>query len=448
MPPFRRRDYSGDKWCYLMGVLLFYFWFLHDPVIEISVGPFFMNPQRMVLLLSISVVVMRLALNPNIPLWRGQFSLMLLIAMMALVMSSLMSLAYVNDLESAVRYTVFIGFQAAFTIVGLHILATHSGMKGASTGFLLAITTHVMTILFVYIVGDNFPQSRYYGAEGVSTGLFFNENDAAASLMISLPFMGAILLTRGGYLRWLGFSAYCVFVIWYTTYARSILGALSLFFLVLLVGFIFGIRIFRGISKRRQAGLLVMGGALILSIVPVALYILGNTETAIDQLRNDYGSVGVRLALIKEGIIELVGSGGFGLGAGQFQHAMLDLVTETRGVVDPHNLWLELVVNNGLLAGVLIPISVAAVGVAGFSASMNARAMDVVVMGSAVAAASYSIFTMSGVPSSAITLNPVWAAVVMSTGLVFYVRNPEELARVYGTASRYLSALSHERLSK
>jgi len=108
---------------------------------------------------------------------------------------------------------------------------------------------------------------------------------------------------------------------------------------------------------RTKVKVLALAGVVAILLFAVfsdqMLHIIGNIVSQLSSLDapTEYalGSIGVRLNLIKNSLIFLVNSFGFGVGAGNVEYYMANFpVYETGSVLNVHNWWAEILVDYGI----------------------------------------------------------------------------------------------------
>jgi len=182
------------------------------------------------------------------------------------------------------------------------------------------------------------------------TGVYRNPNDFAAYLTLSIPFVLAFIRYRKAILqRILGivvllFSLYLIIVAFSRANYLAVLleGAFLFVFLLKMRGRL-RTAVSIGIIILLLVGLLPNQAQRILQTVNIQL---GSLSTLV--LVSD-GSVNVRLNLLRNSLVFLVRTAGFGVGAGNSEYYMANFqVFDTQGITNPHNWWVNIWTDYGI----------------------------------------------------------------------------------------------------
>jgi len=199
--------------------------------------------------------------------------------------------------------------------------------------------------------GMHLSASRYIGTrETYPTATFYNPNDFATFLCLSVPFLFFLIRQSKRHLpKVLGLAlivASFYFIILNASRANIIA-------FLLIIGLIFLLAGWRAKLKFISLGLLTTG-----LIVPLSLtLILGNNPTYLEMLQritsitdlSDPENI-VRVDLVRNGLIFLQNSHFLGVGVGNFEYLMVNNpVYYTWGIINAHNWWLEILVDYGVL---------------------------------------------------------------------------------------------------
>lgn len=195
------------------------------------------------------------------------------------------------------------------------------------------------------LFGDPRPWVRY-----TPTGFFYNQNDFATFLALSLPFVFSFFrYTKRYYAKAFAVgSALLALYLIVLTGSRANLLAITVgtcFILVCLTNI-------RGKLKAIIA--LVFLGLIVLQTSDVAQQMLLRAVEEISSLfataSERDNSISVRTNLIKNGIFFVLSTFGFGVGAGNAEHWIANYsIFSTGHIVNLHNWWMEILVNYGAL---------------------------------------------------------------------------------------------------
>lgn len=232
-------------------------------------------------------------------------------------------------------YWIWVGVSLALVLLGFweHLTGQHPPVSGYSEERLASLAPYVVA------------QVRK-----VPTGVFTNPNDYATFLALSLPFLLGFI--RYGSRKWVCLAAIGValasFYLIVTTGSRANL-------LAVLVEVTF---LFLFLTKLSQKARLVLVGALALGILftlapdPIQGIVQKVTEqlgSIPAQVEAGTGSATVRLNLVRNGLDFVYRTAGLGVGAGNAEYWMANFSRyDTAGILNPHNWWLEILINYGL----------------------------------------------------------------------------------------------------
>jgi hypothetical protein len=267
------------------------------------------------------------------------------------------SLAWAPDVQRGLRELTAIAFGCVTVLVVTTLTRPSISAFDAIRRGWVAAYAMTLPIAVVEIVLDwHMPQSygslavggRYVGNIVYAATTFSNRNTYVCFILLCYPFiLWSILVskTRLGRIIYiaLAFTAFGLVVV-----STSRLGVVSF----VLETVVWAIRVMNVRKVRR--GLVV---AVIITLFSYgAWWIWSNTGP---QLQSRYESavsgsdesIGFRWALVEAGIGFLVDTNGVGVGAGGFQATIMRTVMLGVSLIDPHNLWVEIFAEYGVLVG-------------------------------------------------------------------------------------------------
>ncbi len=268
---------------------------------------------------------------------------------------AVVSLAWVASRGDSIRDIIFLfmGISAIFFVV--YYFGNSKDLKRLYQLWLVILGGLLLVGFWEHLTGHHLSVSSFYGETRarfmfMPTGVFHNPNDFATYLALSIPFVLALIrYGRSIFARFIGLglligSAYLLL----ETSSRANYLAVILE-LVFLFTFLFKLR-----TKLKA---LILSALLILALV-IALpdppqRITGTIGEQIESITSpwslNYGSTGVRINLVKNSMVFLVRTAGFGVGAGNAEYWMGHFgVYNTRGITNPHNWWDEILVDYGI----------------------------------------------------------------------------------------------------
>jgi teichuronic acid biosynthesis protein TuaE len=337
--------------------------------LSIDIGPFSLFPFRILLPLLWILFLLGILIN------EGKLSIShirvkhYLLFLALWLVYSVLSLAWAADKVEAIRYNIFLfmGISVIFFVV--FYLSNPKDLKRFYALWLILLVGLIGIGLWNHLTGQQLSVSGLADApEPIRynpTAVFYNQNDYATYLALSIPFVLAFVRYNRGLVKRLPAIAILILALYLliVTFSRAN-------YLAIIIGgffwFLFLLRTGSKIKVLVLAGLIVL---LILFTVPgwaenvvdtvsVQLSSLTSPATADSGL----GSIDIRLNLLRNSSVFLVDSYGFGVGAGNAEYHMANFqVYDTEGILNPHNWWAEIAVNWGVF--VLIGYTVFYLGI-------------------------------------------------------------------------------------
>ena len=218
-------------------------------------------------------------------------------------------------------------------------------------GWVLAYLATAVVAIWELRSGRHLPGSWVdtapaYAQRGVVLSTFGNPNNYAAFIVLAFPFLSWSVGVSRGFAR-VGYLLLAA-----STPIMLVLsgGRLAMLALVVEMGVVLLTR-GKGI---RSLVLLAGAGVLLVVVTSVALHLDPRTLDKILRVRAELqggGSASIRLNLAKNGLIFLRDSYGFGAGPASFEKRMAtgDALFPTERIVNPHNFWVEIVSQYGVL---------------------------------------------------------------------------------------------------
>jgi len=327
--------------------------FIGSAFLAIPVGPIHVFPYRVLLLLLWFIFATGILLQGRVDI--SHIKVKPYFQFLALWLSyAVLSLAWAADKGNAVRYIIFLFMAASVIFFVVYYFSNKRDLKGFYYLWLLVLAALIPVGLWENFTGNHLSISGLIGAPRANifmpSAVFDNPNDFATYLALSIPFVLALIRYRRGIVvRSIGLvvllaSLYLLL----ETFSRANYLAVILE-LTFLFTFLFKLK-----AKFKA---IILGGLLILVLV---IALPRSTQRIIDTIGKQtesitspwsltYGSTGVRINLIKNSLVFLGRTAGFGVGAGNAEYWMSNFsVYDTRGITDPHNWWDELLVNYGI----------------------------------------------------------------------------------------------------
>ncbi len=343
--------------------LLLFAAFLGPSLLVFAVGPIHLFPYRIIWLFMLLFALPYIYIQrEEIQAELSRSKLYFIFLLLWLLYASL-SLLWAVDKVDALRQILFLAM--GISLILLVAIFFNNSLRLYQLHKLWVLTLVIIVAIGFWnmISGQQLASSSHYGTGiTIPTSIFHYHNDLATYLALSLPFVlsyiryGSKLHIRG--LSLLLFML--VFVLLVATGSRANM-------LAVLVGAIFWFIFLIEGRTRLRVFLLTLGLGMIIaaflywSSSDLALIIRGSAHGGLEKLlgtfkvlsgsEGDLGiSFGSRINFIRNGLVYLFNSYGFGVGAGNANHYIENYqYYYTFGYSNPHNWWLEILVNYGLL---------------------------------------------------------------------------------------------------
>jgi len=322
----------------------------------IDIGPFSLFPLRILLPLLWLLLVLGILINKgklNISHIKVKHYLWFLAFWLVY---AVLSLAWAADKVEAIREIIFLLMGVSVIFFVVFYFSNLKDLKRLYNLWLVILLFLIGIGLWEHTTGSHLSVSGLVSAPQRfrfnPTGVFHNQNDYATYLALSVPFVLAFIRYNGGLIkRLLGLailvlSLYLVVV----TYSRAN-------YLAIIMGaafwFLFLLRIKNKLKVLALSGLVVL--LLFVAFPSWTQDIFGTVNVQLGSLaavmtaNSEVGSVAVRLNLIRDSLVFLVNSCGFGVGAGNVEYHMANFqVYDTHGITNVHNWWAEILVQYGV----------------------------------------------------------------------------------------------------
>lgn len=328
--------------------------FIGSAFLAIPIGPIHIFPYRILLPLLWFIFATGVLLQGRINISHIKVKPYLQFLALWLVYAVL-SLAWAASKADAIRDIIFLFMAVSVIFFVVYYFSNAKDIKRFYYLWLAVLGGLLLVGIWEHLTGQHLSVSGFYGETRarfmfMPTAVFHNSNDFATYLALSIPFLFALIryrrsiLTRSVGLVGLFASLYLLL----ETSSRANYLAVVLEFAFLFT-FLFKLK-----AKLRAT---ILGGLLILALV-IALpgpmeSITGTISEQMESITSPwsltYGSTGVRINLIKNSLVFLGRTAGFGVGAGNAEYWMANFrVYDTRGILNPHNWWDEVLVDYGI----------------------------------------------------------------------------------------------------
>lgn len=398
----------------------------------LDVGPFTLFLYRICLSLLWLLFAMRVLAKQTIPLANYPTRWSLLFFAFWLVYA-ILSLGWAPSKGAGVRDVVFLFMGASLVLFSTYYLRGVPDLRTWHRIWVGVLCAFVVLGLWEHVTGQHLPVSAFFGESRARfmfrpTGVFFNPNDFATFLALSIPF-GVSVLRYGRRMAprlvACGAGAVAFYLIVVTGSRANMLAVLLevAFLGLFLTGF------------WQKVGVAMMGGIcgailLFYTAGPVSSFfseVSGELGSIYTQAKQESGSIAIRANLARNGLLFLHSTGGIGVGAGNSEYWMAHFAEyDTAGILNPHNWWLEVLMEYGVL--VFVGYVALYVGlIRGLWRAWRASHDRVHRMVAEALLLSMVGFAVAGVSSSSImAFKPQWLLFAFAIGFVGYHRAGEE----------------------
>ena len=269
---------------------------------------------------------------------------------------AILSMSWAFSKGDAVKDIIFLFMSVSVIFFTVYYLNDYKDIDRLYRLWFIVFGALLILGIWEHLTWQHLPVSGYYlesrpYLQYLPTGVFHNPNDYATYLALSIPFaVGLVRYTKSIFIRLIGLVTIVTafyFVVIVGSRANILAVLLEIAFFVL---FMTNIK-----QKFKLIIILIMCSAVVLLFLPGPLQLffskLGGELMSLSGsagLRS--GSVGIRINLIRNGLMFLYSTFGFGVGAGNAEYWMSNFpIYNTLGILNPHNWWLEILVNYGIL---------------------------------------------------------------------------------------------------
>lgn len=268
---------------------------------------------------------------------------------------AVLSLSWAISKEAALKNIIFLFMGFSVIFFSTYYFRTKKDLQILYNLWLAVFGILILIGFWEHLTGYHLPVSGYYNEMRTyimfrPTGVFHNPNDYATFLALSIPFsIGVTRYGRKKYIRFYGLcSALGAFYLIVITGSRANIIAV-LFELTFIILFLLNLR--RKIKLVTAVGICIV---LLFVFLPGPVQgffsqIGGELNSIIGQTESRTDSIGVRINLVRNGLLFLYSTVGFGVGAGNSEYYMANFAQyNTAGILNPHNWWLEILINYGI----------------------------------------------------------------------------------------------------
>nr|BAL60203.1 hypothetical conserved protein [Candidatus Acetothermum autotrophicum] len=407
--------------------------FIGPAFFTIPLGPIHLFPYRILLvLLGILFVISILFKQGRV---HGSFlkvKLYLQFLVFWLFYAFLSSVWAAEKIE-AIKEITFLLMAISMLFFTVYYFRRLKDLKGFYYLWLLNLIASIPLGLWENLTGYHLSVSGLIGAPQpvifMPSGVFTGPNEFATLIALSIPLVLAFIRYQDGLFAQvpglISLLASLYLLIATGSRANYIAVILEFAFLFVLLS-----------KPHQKLKSMIFSGLLISCIVIVFPKLFQQAfDTLISQLNSitgqweiSYGSIGARINLIKNSLIFLIRTGGFGVGAGNAEYWMEHFqVYPTYSIINPHNWWVEILVQYGvfIFVGYLLFYLSLAIRLYILYPRLSDRTEKMICEGLLVGLVGFFFASISS--SSIMALNPHWLFFAFALAFLNYVRNRREV---------------------
>lgn len=332
--------------------------FLGPAFLSINVGPFHLFPYRVLLITLWLLFIVNFLLSKGSIRVRHLKVKNFLNFLLFWFVYAVLSLVWAVDKGAALREVIFLFVNISIVFFIVFYLSELNLLKKLYFLWLMIFAIFIPVAFFEVFTGQHLSVSKLASTihprlAFLPTTFFYNPNDFATYLVLSLPFILTLIrYNRKILARLIGGLAFFsgVFLL-FSTRSRANLFAF-------LVGLTFWyLFLLEKKAKLNIAVITLLIVALFFGLAPSkAKYFVETVRSQYESIIYDLTSkdpstfsVDIRINLLKNAVVFFKNSYGFGVGAGNSEYYLSHFQTyNTYGVVQLHNWWLEIFTNYGV----------------------------------------------------------------------------------------------------
>ncbi|TCN26674.1 teichuronic acid biosynthesis protein TuaE [Mesobacillus foraminis] len=317
--------------------------FLNQSVLSLNIGFFSMFLYRLLLIAAAGLFLLRIVKERSLPGYWSEVRVKGVLGFLLFWLAyGAVSLLWARSFIEGIKYLFLLGLGVAFVFLAVFTFTKVTRLYLFYAIWMIMTAGLLMLGFMNHFLQIQLPTSTLYGASeyklGYPTAVFFNQNDFATFLTISVFFyLGAAKNSKNVLLKTASIllALMCVYTIVLTESRASLLavgGGAALYLFILLPPMLKKLAGAAGVAG------VILGGAFVLTKLDE---MSANADPQASNL--------VRLNLLKNTFHYLLDTFGFGVGAGNLPFYLKhDPIYETDSVVEVHNWLAEIIGNFGL----------------------------------------------------------------------------------------------------
>ncbi|MFD1780010.1 O-antigen ligase family protein [Fredinandcohnia salidurans] len=329
-----------------MRIKLFFYLFLFilvflDPfLINVPIGPLHVTLLRIVLFLFLVFLFIKYILLPNS--LQVQSIKPALVFLIGWFLFGVASILWATNKVEGIKELYYFGVFILLVIAIIESLNRKNLLQWINYSFILIGSVTIALSLLELAFNFHLGTSRYVIDEKfeelglrVATAFFYNENDLSLFLVMITPFF--LMIKKPFQLPILGAILFIMFM------NGSRIAILA--FLIQIIVFLFML------YRPRLVNLIKFLLVFTPLFIGVFIYFSGDIINKVIEITGvaEQGSTSTRISLILNGIYSNINYFLLGVGSGNFQYHVNQEKFNTNGIVNPHNWWIEVSTNYGII---------------------------------------------------------------------------------------------------
>ncbi|MGB3479106.1 MAG: O-antigen ligase family protein [bacterium] len=337
----------------LFSYLVFFTGFFGVALFAIDLGFFTLFAYRILLVLLWGLVIIRALTEGKLVFPQEKIRLFIQFFVVWIIYA-IISLAWAESKIDGVRNIIFLFLGVSVILFAIYYFKDKRDLNKLYWMWFGAFWILVLLGFWEHLTGQHLSVSRLYSERLVffwhrPTGVFYNPNDYATFLAISIPFM----------------LVACRYVRNIATKIIGVLGMIAAFYLIVITGsrantlaviieLVFVLFFLTNLSEKLKAVFTSIICLIIaLPFLPVNLFsMIVSAELSSLTARTEVqaGSIAIRSNLARNCLEFLYPTAGLGVGSGNVEYWMENFARHnTAGILNAHNWWLEILTNYGIL---------------------------------------------------------------------------------------------------
>lgn len=346
---------------------------------------------------------------------------------------ALASLIWSDSLTVALRQIIFLflGMSVILFSVLFFNKATHFKRFFYVWTFLLFFLIAIGAL--EHFTGYHLPESgfdlaKHAGERFVPFGVYNNTNDFATYLALSLPFLFSTIRHAKGGMRNFFWRPLCVFFLVLGLYVLLFTSSRFNWAAVFLEAFFIFLFMTKTDKKIKAVSISIVAVIAVVLLFPGAIaevydIFSSGVRSGFDAYALTHGSTIIRYNLLLNGFSLAYDHIWLGVGAGNAQYHMLKFgENQTFGIVDPHNWWLEIFINYGIIIFFGFFIFYISLIKELYKAWKNSRQTEIKMINEALTISLVGFLFASCSSSSLIANNAVWFLFAFSLSFLNFNR--------------------------